>query len=328
MFTQNSYCRDLRTSSESSNGAPRGLKPAAPGSAAAAVLSSALACILGVFAFADRALGQSADSPSIDSLDRLTSFRLLPMAQEEGGQGALEETVSWDLVGPYFLRSADPEPVGELDLKLIYGYETTSREDGEHELEFVLEWGLAENHEFILEVPVTIGNGGIDGNADISFLGFHTRFWKEDGWLPAFAMRNSLRLPTGYQSSGVDYTARGLITKSIIPGVWRLHANPFLTVASGNNVEDLRHFQWGLVLGTDYRVSDELVLIGDYQLRSSEVEGERDNHILELGADWKIADHKKLAFGTEFGLDGDDNGPNWTFHISYIISLDVPAFEG
>ncbi len=270
-----------------------------------------------------------ADEPlSTASLDELTSFRL-PFYQEDGGgQGASEDPLNWDLAGPYFLRSADPEPAGDLDLKFIYGYETSSGESDEHEFEFVLEWGLTEDIEFIFEIPATFGNGGIEGNGDISFLGFHTRFWKEDGWLPAFAMRNSVRLPTGYHSSGVDYTARGLITKSIIPGKWRLHGNPFLTVASGNNVEDLRHFQWGLVLGMDYRISDDLVLIGDYQLRSSEEEGEPDNHSLELGADWQIAEHRKLAFSTEFGLDGDDSGANWSFHVSYIIAIDAPSFGG
>lgn len=264
-----------------------------------------------------------------DNAARSSVYKLTGNAQyqESTTVTTQEETESWDLVGPYFLRSADPEPPGELELKFIYGYET-SADESEHEFEFVLEWGMAENHEFILEVPVTIGDGRIEGNGDITEFGFHTRFWEESDWLPAFAMRNLIRIPSGYHSDGVDYLGRGLFTKTFIPDTLRAHFNPFLKSVNGNLEEGERHFQWGAAVGVDYRVNDDLVLIADYQNRSSELVGNRNDHILELGGDWEFAEDQTLGFSTTFGLDGDESGADWSFRISYIIELDAPRLDG
>ncbi len=266
--------------------------------------------------------GYSFADPTGETVNRLAGLQSV----ESTSVTTSEQSESWDLVGPYFLRSADPEAPGELELKFIYGYETES-DGSEHEFEFVLEWGMAENWEFIFEVPVILGEGRVEGNGDISFLGFHTRFWEESGWLPALAMRNSIRVPTGYHSSGVDYTARGLITKSIIPGVLRAHANPFLTTIGGHIDEDVRRFQWGAVIGVDYRVNDDLLLIADYQNLSSKVVGQRNDHLLELGADWEFAEDQTLGFSTVFGLDGDESGLDWGMKISYIIEFGAPRLD-
>lgn len=237
-------------------------------------------------------------------------------------QDSVGSSDTWYLAGPYFLRSADPEPLNEIELKFIYGYETSSNESDEHEVEFELEWGFAEGNHFILEVEGTIGNGGIEGNGDVSALGLHTRFWEEDGVWPAFAMRNLVRIPTGYKSSGVDYTARGLFTKSIVPGKMRLHANPFITFVSGDNEEEDRDTQWGIALGFDYRLDDDVLMILDYQLNSSEENGHPDDHQLEWGADIRLENHRKLGLAATLGLDGDDSGSNFGFRVSYIISIE------
>ncbi len=257
-------------------------------------------------------------------------FLEAPMAGRAQASTAMttsEESEGWTLDGPYFLRSADPLEAGEMELKFNYGFETSSEEADEHEFEFVFEWGLVEDTEFILEVPVTLGEGKVEGNGDIAEFGFHTRFWDEGDWMPAFAMRNLIRIPTGYQSDGVDYTARGLFTKTIIPGTMRLHFNPFFTSVNGNLDKAERHFQWGAAIGFDYRVNDDLILIADYQHRSSENEGVRDQHSLELGADWELAPDQILAFQTEFELDGDSHGSDFGFRVSYIVELEAPRID-
>lgn len=242
----------------------------------------------------------------------------------EGGE--TEETVELealaydDLVGPYFLRSADPEAPGEVELKFIYAYETEA-EGGENEFEFVLEWGMAKDLEFIFELPVTIGEGRVEGNGDIEAFGFHIRHWEEQGWLPAFATRHLIRIPTGVDSSGVDYTLRGLFTKTLSPGL-RLHFNPFLKSANGDNIEDVRHFQWGFAIGVDYRFNDDVRMIADYFHRTSEEEGERNNHALEWGLDWEFAPNQVFSVATELGLDGDDSGPDWVFRVNYIYEIE------
>jgi len=245
----------------------------------------------------------------------------------------------WEISGPVFLRSADPEPPGEVVIKNIFEYGHTrksakvcdydgddngdcSRKDrDEYEYELEIEWGIAENHELIFEVPFQLGEGSVDGNGDLT-AGWHWRLWDEQGWIPAIALRNFVRLPTGIDSSGVDYEIRGLFTKTLVPGKMRLHFNPFAKSVNGDNDEDAEPFQYGVAIGADYRISDKLLFITDYIYSSEETESaSRANHAAEFGVDWKIADHHKLGLVALVGLDGDAEGPSFGAKISYMISF-------
>lgn len=258
------------------------------------------------------AIGQQAGEPVRES----TAIKRTETEIEEG----------LVLAGPYLMRSADPEEPGEVELKFIYGYEREARDEEEHEFEFEFEWGMAEDWEFLLAVPLELGEGTVDGNGDVT-LGFHTRFWEEDGLIPAFAMRNLARIPTGYHSDGVDYTGRGLFTWTLIPDTMRLNFNAFLTSFNGNQEENERDFQWGGLIGVDYSVDDHLVLIADYQNKSSEEYGQRNQHLIELGADWEIAEHQTIGLGTFIEIDGDQAGPDFGAAISYIWSIEAPRLD-
>lgn len=238
------------------------------------------------------------------------------------------EAAEWTLNGPYFLRSADPLEPGELQFKFVYGFERANREGEEHEFEFVLDWGLMEDNEFILKIPVTLGEGKVEGNGDISEFGLHTKFWDETETMPAFAMRNLIRIPTGYKSDGVDYLARGLFTKTLIPDTMRLHFNPFGKSVNGNLQRDTRRFQWGAAIGFDYWLTDNLLVIVDYQNFSSTTEGNRNQQVIELGADWEFADNEILGLQAEFEVDGDGQGADFGFRISYILELAAPEIGG
>lgn len=233
------------------------------------------------------------------------------------------KTSSWEIDGPVFLRSADPEPYGEGVIKNFFTWETTkgSDDDDDFEYEFVFEYGFAPNHEFILEVPFDIGDGHVEGNGDIEQLGWHWRLWEETDSLPAFAMRNIIRVPTGVDSSGVDYLWRGLFTKTLIADKMRLHLNPFVKSVNGDNEEDARHFQWGTAIGTDYRLADNLNFIADYIYSNGEEKHTRDNHRAEFGLDWEFAEHQIISFATQIGLDGDSHGPALGLSIAYIFSF-------
>lgn len=245
-----------------------------------------------------------------------------PLSTENQTKGHSNEGEDWDIWGPVRMRSADPEPTGELELKNIFDYGTSSDgTDDDFEYELEIEWGFAPDHELIFALPVEIGDGDVNGNADIT-LGWHWRLWKEQEVLPAFAMRNYVRLPSGYQSSGVDYELRGLITKSIVPDKWRLHLNPFLKSVNGHNEDDHRFFQWGAIAGTDYRLADDVTLNLDYVHETGECNGERNQHTLEVGVDWKFAHNQGLAFVARTTLDGDSVGENFGAAISYIYSFD------
>ena len=229
--------------------------------------------------------------------------------------------LNYDLAGPYNLRSADPEEAGDVEIKNIFGWSTSKDgSDDDTEYEFEVEWGFMENHELIVALPMELGDGRVDGNADLE-IGWHWRLWKEKDWLPAFGMRNFVRLPSGVDSSGVDYEWIGLITKSIIPGKLRFDANPFVKSVNGDNEEDARHFQWGGSFGLDWRLREDLILVGLYRYTNGEIEHTRDNHSLEFGGDWKFAEHQKLGFSTEIGLDGDSYGTSLGAKLSYMLSF-------
>ena len=306
---------------------------------------------LAVEAFA----GQSTIKPAGEKSGASRPLALTSYNQQPAQPGSSKETTtvkttvsggeSWDIQGPVFLRSADPEEPGELAIKNIFEYSHFRRgandERDEYEYELELEYGLIENHELLLIMPWELGEGRVQGNGDIS-LGWHWRLWQEDGWLPAFAMRNFIRIPSGVNSSGVDYTWRGLFTWTLAPDSLRLHFNPFLTSINGENGEynddgfrwrgvggwrddddDDRNFRWGAALGVDYKIDENLLWITDYRYENGEREGTRDNHTAELGLDWKLDDHNTLGFASEISLDGDHNGPAVTGKISYIHTLNL-----
>lgn len=283
-------------------------------------------CLLIIASIAAPVLAADSVGPAGGSLDDLAQFRLAPASQDSGG-GSTSDSQNWSIEGPVRMRSADPIEPGELEFKNIFRYGTSSGggdDDIEYELE--IEWGIAPNHELIFELPVEFGDGSASGNADIT-LGWHWRLWEEQDMLPAFAMRNFIRIPSGVDSSGVDYELRGLFTKSIVPGECRLNFNPFIKFANGHNEEDLRHFQWGLLVGLDHRFSDDWIANIAYIYRSSEEEGHRDQHDIELDVEWEMVEHHTLALGTRIGVDGDSTGDNWSIALSYIFSLDgAPVF--
>lgn len=233
---------------------------------------------------------------------------------------SMEES-EWLIRGPVFLRSADPEEVGEFEIKNIFGWSTSrDGDDDEFEYELEIEYGLVENHELIFSVPFELGEGQVDGNGDLT-LGWHWRLWQEDGWVPAFAIRNYVRVPSGFQSSGVDYELRGLFTKTLIPDSLRLHFNPFGRSVNGDNVEDARPFRYGAALGVDYRVAPEFLLIADYMYANGEEEGQSDDHSAEFGFDWELGGPHILGFALDVSLDGDSDGDALGAKISYIYRI-------
>jgi hypothetical protein len=231
-----------------------------------------------------------------------------------------------DLGGPYFLRSADPLKPGEIELKFKYEFSRATSSE-EHEIELVFEWGIAPDWEFIFEVPVELGEGKVEGNGDIGAFGFHTRLWEESDWMPAFAVRNLIRIPTGYRSDGVDYTLRGLFTKTLVPDVLRAHFNPFLTSINGNREDEERWFRWGAALGVDYMVNEDLRFVADYFIRNSEEFGQRNQHTIELGLDWEFVERQYLSIASDIEIDGDKYGDNFSVAVQYMIEIDAPRLR-
>ncbi len=291
------------------------------------VLSLLVVCGAGADVLAGQPVKTGAQLSTL-SLSSSSALGAGLLGQDEPEEEVVEESTTvtttesgggYTLEGPYFLRSADTLDQGEMELKFIYKYETSSGPSDSNVFEIEFEWGITDKIELIAELPIELGDGRVTGNGDLH-LGLQTHCWEEDGALPAFSVRNMLRIPTGYHSSGVDWIARGIFTKTITDTM-RFHANPWLELVNGHNEEDARHFQWGVALGMDYKLADNLIFVWDYQHANGELDGTRNNHQMEFGLDWAIAEKSTLGLSTIVGLDGDDEGANWGMGVSYIMEL-------
>jgi hypothetical protein len=211
------------------------------------------------------------------------------------------------------LEDGQPGKPGHFELEFDVGWETLS---GEHdpvlfapELTFTLDGNeFLRNTQLILAVPMEFGLGGVDGNADIEF-GWQQRWVQEDGWVPTLATLAEIRVPSGYHSSGVDGTLTGIVAKDFGPGTMFLNA--FVKFANGNNVEDLRHFQWGVRTGYKWRLRDDFSLIADYVHRVSEEEGHANLNLLEVSGEWRVNEQLTIAPGIVVGLDDNEETPNF-----------------
>jgi hypothetical protein len=221
------------------------------------------------------------------------------------------------------LEDGQPGNPGSFELQLEAGWKTTS---GEHdpvtwltELQYNGEGNeFLENSQFILGVPVEMGLGGVDGNADAT-LGWQQRWIEDDGSMPTFATLAEIRFPTGYQSAGVDGTLTGIIAKDLGPGT--TYFNAYARTANGNNIEDLRHFQWGFRVGYKWRINDTFAVIGDYAHQSSEARGHANSNTLELSSEWHINEYMTVGPGIVIGLDDNEETPNFGAGVRMMISF-------
>ncbi|MBI5764816.1 MAG: hypothetical protein HZA51_14970 [Planctomycetes bacterium] len=137
--------------------------------------------------------------------------------------------------------------------------------------------------------------------------------------MPTLATYAEVRLPTGYESSGLDGTLTGIVAKDIGPGT--MYLNGFVTTANGNNVEDVRHFQWGFRTGYKWRLRDDFALIGDYFHQSSEEDSHANVNALELSSEWHVAEHLTIGPGILIGLDDNEETPNFGAGIRIMYSF-------
>ena len=233
------------------------------------------------------------------------------------------------------LEDGQPGQRGELQINFFNGWETTSHEPDPWLMVMEVEYSpncpgnwLLQNAKFTIDMPMTLGRGGVDGNGDVVLV------WKQrlveetdpNGW-PTISILNGLRVPTGYQSSGVDWTLQGVVAKEVGPGTAVL--NLWLKSANGHNNtetatswwnqltltqdsgEGLRHFQWGFRVGYKWRVTDNVALVSDYVNQTSEETGEHNQNIGECSVEWRVSENLTIGPGIMFGLDGAPDTPNF-----------------
>lgn len=223
------------------------------------------------------------------------------------------------------LEDGQPGAPGDLELEVNAGWQTSSRQHTHDpfalltELQYTPDGSeFLRNMQLLLGVPVEMGLGGVDGNADVN-LGWQQRWVKEQGSMPTLSTLAEMRLPTGYHSSGVDGKLTGIIAKDVGPGT--AYLNGFVKTANGNNIEDVRHFQWGGRVGYKWRINDSLALIGDYLNQSSEENGHGNLNVLELSGQYRFNEHLTVGPGIQIGLDNHDETPNFGAGVRFQITF-------
>ncbi|MBK9119869.1 MAG: hypothetical protein IPM18_09760 [Phycisphaerales bacterium] len=193
------------------------------------------------------------------------------------------------------------------------------------ELQQSLLFGLTDDFHLELGLSEPLGYGG-RGAPEGSLTLFGT-FWHETDWLPAFGGSATIRIPTGYQSRGVDGTFTGTLTKTLFPK-FRAHMAGFVETAHGElgyrDGLDRRHFQWGVGPGFDYQLTDSTLVLLNYLHRSSDLYGEHNHNILELGVVQELgstgAFNHTVRFASEIGLDGVRDNARGGLKLQYGIS--------
>lgn len=266
-------------------------------------------------------------------VDAQSKERDAPLSKEtkssEAAEDVMEDIQSFNTY--ISLDDGQPGQRGELQFNFFNGWETGDDESDPWNMRMEIEYSpnggnwLLDNAKFGIGVPFELTNGAVDGNGDVSLV-WKQRLLEEerDGAPVTFTIQNELRLPTGYDSSGVDWTVQGVIAKEFGPGTAVFNA--FAKSANGhNNLEsaswwdqvngesddELEHFQWGFRLGYKWRLTESFALVTDYINQNNELRGERNQNIGELAAEWRVNEHLTIGPGIMFGLDGQDSTPDF-----------------
>jgi hypothetical protein len=82
-----------------------------------------------------------------------------------------------------------------------------------------------------------------------------------------------------------------------------------------------RSFRWNVAVGLDYALTPQTIGLLNYLHRSSEEEGLRNQHILEVGVSHALAEHHVIKAAFDIGLTGAADTPNFEAKIQYGFSF-------
>jgi len=278
-------------------------------------------------------VGRGFEEPSKEGETPTTDNAPLKLSKEGAAENEdkMEDIQSFNTYTS--LEDGQPGQRGELQINYFNGWQTQSHTSDPWLMVMEVEYSpkckgnwFLENAKFGINVPLELGNGGVDGNGDINLLWKQRLVEEQAGnWWPTFTIENEVRLPTGDNSSGVDWTLQGVVAKEVGPGTAVFNA--FLKSANGhNNLEraswwdrscgdveddDLRHFQWGFRTGYKWRLTNSFALVTDYVNQCSELNGNRNQNIGEVAAEWRVNSHLTVGPGIMFGLDGQEETPRF-----------------
>jgi len=201
---------------------------------------------------------------------------------------------------------------GEWEFETWVEWETQSGQRDTYGPAASLKYGITDTFYAEIELlPLTLGQGGDQGNGDIA-LQLFKELWKEGDVVPAMGLWGEMRIPSGQGSSGVDVELAGALTKTVAPNL-RMHFNGFIMSANGSrggDDDERRPFQWGAGPGVDYSFSDDTIATVNYLNRCNEDEGEPNENVIEFGLAQRLAPNQHLKLAVEVGADGHESTPN------------------
>jgi len=177
-------------------------------------------------------------------------------------------------------------------------------------------YGILPNLEVFARWPIIFGQAEFPGNGDTT-LALRGRINDETDVIPSFGLQVAGRIPTGAENTDCDGTITAIATKSF--GDLRLSVNAGLTTI-GNNVTASNSHTDSYVIGADYPVMSNVLLVSDFVTNQDPFTGERNN-LFEVGVRSTVTEVDIVSAGVGIGI-GHNGGvrndvPAWTATVGY-----------
>lgn len=171
-----------------------------------------------------------------------------------------------------------------------------------------MEIGPFRNTQFSVAVPIRTGNGDRTGSGNIEVSGLYN-FNTEGLYLPAVSLAAQADIPTGLESSGLDYTLRFAATKTITRmRPTRIHANVRYTrnaqpstSREGNELMTERAERWVGIVGISTRLAPQTLIVVDFIREQFRPAGEMGSSV-ELGFRRQMNPRLVMSLGGTAGL--------------------------
>ncbi len=208
----------------------------------------------------------------------------------------------------------DAETVGIKSLQINVPADFSRLDSGDNQTRLTpeLEYGLAQDVQVAVGVPLLFGSADRAGSGNLRTAA-KWKFLNEYGWRPAVAAEVVVIAPSGKDSEGVDTALKLLATKSLGGRVThRMHAN-LIVEHNANAAPAERANRQIAVIGYDRRMTPELMVVTDLVYAQGRERGEADR-LVEFGARYRVASDV-LGFGLGRGLGSSQT--DWRLLVSY-----------
>lgn len=221
---------------------------------------------------------------------------------------------------PTEIDDAYPIAFRSIEQQTLFNFESNGERGDIFRLEPEVKWGFIKNAHVALRVPFFLGEGDREESGDLNLEGLYN-FNVETRRLPAMALSVGVEFPSGNDSSGVDTTAKGILTKGIQRA--RFHFNAGFTFVGANKRQE-RDFRYKFVLGADHPLDFGLfplaigldnLLIANVVVEQTALTGKPPLWTGEIGGRHQFNPWTVFAIGAGAGLSR--GAPDYRLTIAY-----------